>query len=68
MNSQTGWLLTLLLLGLAACGAIQGVSSPNLTAVPGAPGTAADMATGGRANDLGIGGGGGAGGGGGGRN
>lgn len=64
MNPQIGWLLTLLL-GLAACGTIHGVSSPNLTAVPGAPGTAADIATGGRASNLGIdagGGGGGAGG------
>lgn len=58
---RIGWLLSVLLFGLAACGAIRGVSSPNETAVSGAPGTHGDMATGGRANDLGIGGGGGGG-------
>lgn len=56
---RIGWLLSLLLLGLAGCGAIHGVSSPNATAVSGAPGTHGDMATGGRGNDMGIGGGGG---------
>jgi hypothetical protein len=40
----------------AACDIARPVTSPNLDAVPGAPGTAFDGATGGRANDLGTGG------------
>ena len=52
---------SLRLFGLAACGEIYAVSSPNATAVSGALGTHGDIATGGRANDLGLGGGGGGG-------